>query len=282
MSLFARFEKGKEAEFREAFVKPLLNRLGFYGVAEQHGSSEFGKDFVFSELHRLGGMRHYAAVVKHAQKINQGLAVDEVLTQVKQCFAVPFTRPDSPRPCHVSSVYVFNSGAITDNARQQIAGELVRERYGDNVHVLDGERLQSLNEHATFSADNEVRTRLLALRTQMNLNVEVLNRLIMWELVEGVGLTPDARGFIWAGLESYLSGPVDTETVDLDLLYNIWQRLRAVDQARVRLTTAALLSPEVRKNDAAFMKRYASDALQDILTSSSQVERLMSKFVPLL
>jgi hypothetical protein len=63
MSLYERYND--EAEFREKFVKPLLNRLGFYGVSEQHGSQEFGKDFVFSELHRLGGMRHHAAQVKH-------------------------------------------------------------------------------------------------------------------------------------------------------------------------------------------------------------------------
>jgi hypothetical protein len=61
-----------EAEFREQFVKPLLNRLGFYGVAKQHGAQEFGKDFVFSELHRFGGVRHYAAQVKHEERITQG------------------------------------------------------------------------------------------------------------------------------------------------------------------------------------------------------------------
>ena len=53
MLLYERFKD--EAEFREKFVKPLLNRLGYYGVSEQHGTQEFGKDFVFSELHRLGG-----------------------------------------------------------------------------------------------------------------------------------------------------------------------------------------------------------------------------------
>jgi hypothetical protein len=68
MLLYERFKD--EAEFREKFVKPLLNRLGYYGVSEQHGAQEFGKDFVFSELHRLGGMRHYAAQVKHEERIN--------------------------------------------------------------------------------------------------------------------------------------------------------------------------------------------------------------------
>src|SRR5262249_20295548 len=50
MSLYERFND--ETEFRENFVKPLLNRLGYYGVSKLHGTQEFGKDFVFSELHR--------------------------------------------------------------------------------------------------------------------------------------------------------------------------------------------------------------------------------------
>ena len=81
-----------EAEFREKFVKPLLNRLGYYGVSEQHGTQEFGKDFVFSELHRLGGMRHYAAQVKPQERIKQGTSVDVLLSQVRQAFTKPFKR----------------------------------------------------------------------------------------------------------------------------------------------------------------------------------------------
>lgn len=49
MSLYDRFEN--EAAFRDQFVKRLLNRLGYFGVSEEHGTREFGKDFVFSELH---------------------------------------------------------------------------------------------------------------------------------------------------------------------------------------------------------------------------------------
>src|ERR1017187_4042550 len=160
MSLYERFKD--EADFREKFVKPLLNRLGFYGVSEQHGTQEFGKDFVFSELHRLGGMRHYAAQVKHEEKINQGRTVDELLSQVRQAFAKPFKRTDSPRECHVSAVYIFNSGQITANAKDQLLSELALERYGDNVHFLDGERLDSLNEWATLQNDANARARLLA------------------------------------------------------------------------------------------------------------------------
>ena len=160
---FQRFQD--EAEFREKFVKPLLNRLGFYGVSEQHGTQEFGKDFVFSELHRLGGMRHYAAQVKHEKTIKQGPAIDGLLSQVRQAFDRPFRRSDSVRECHVSAVYVFNSGEITSNAKEQMLSSLVGERYGDNVHLLDGERLEALNEWGTLQSDANARARLLGLRT---------------------------------------------------------------------------------------------------------------------
>ena len=159
MSLYERFKD--EAEFREGFVKPLLNRLGYYGVSEQHGTQEFGKDFVFSELHRLGGMRHYVAQVKHEKTINQGTSVDGLLTQVRQAFAKPFKRGDSPRECHVSAVYIFNSGQVTANAKEQLLRELGFEHYGENVHFLDGERLEALNEWATLQSGANARARLL-------------------------------------------------------------------------------------------------------------------------
>lgn len=172
MLLYERFKD--EAEFREKFVKPLLNRLGYYGVSEQHGTQEFGKDFVFSELHRLGGMRHYAAQVKHEKIINQGTSVDGLLSQVRQAFARPFKRSDSPRECHVSAVYVFNSGEITANAKEQLLSELEQERYGDNVHFLDGERFEALNAWATLESDTKARTRLLGLRSALRYIIATL------------------------------------------------------------------------------------------------------------
>ena len=174
MLLYERFRD--EAEFRDAFVKPLLNRLGFYGVTEQHGPQEFGKDFVFSELHRLGGMRHYAAQVKHEEIIRQGSSIDELLSQVRQAFAKPFTRADSPRECFVSAVYVFNSGQITANAKEFLLNALEREHYGDNVHFLDGERLNALNEWGNLQSDANARARLLGLRSTLRFIIDVLKK----------------------------------------------------------------------------------------------------------
>lgn len=217
-----------EAEFREKFVKPLLNRLGYYGVSEQHGTQEFGKDFVFSELHRLGGMRHYAAQVKHEKRINQGKSVDGLLTQVRQAFVKPFKRVDSPRECHVSAVYVFNSGEITDNAKEQLLSNLERERYGDNVHFLDCERLDALNEWGTLQSDANARARLLDLRSALRFIITTL------ETYSTTG-KPDYDPMFIHGIELYLSEPVDCTEKLLPLLFALWQVLQNIELIRALL-----------------------------------------------
>jgi hypothetical protein len=223
MSLYERFKD--EAEFREKFVKPLLNRLGYYGVAEQHGTQEFGKDFVFSELHRLGGMRHYAAQVKHEKRINQGTSVDELLSQVRQAFAKPFKRSDSPRECHVSSVYVFNSGEITTNAKEQLLSELGIVHYGDNVHFLDGERLEALNEWSALQNDVNARARLLGLRSALRFIITSLNEY----QIEG---KPDLLPVFIQGIELYLSEPVIADDESLKSMFGLWQLLRNIEELR--------------------------------------------------
>ena len=217
MLLYERFKD--EAEFREKFVKPLLNRLGYYGVSEQHGTQEFGKDFVFSELHRLGGMRHYAAQVKHEKRINQGTSVDGLLSQVRQAFAKPFKRADSPRECHVSAVYVFNSGEITANAKEQLLSELERERYGDNVHFLDGERLEALNEWATLQSDANARARLLGLRSALRFIIRLLKNIPQQA-------KPNLEPMFIQGIELYLSEPVNCDDQFLDVAVQSSGRLQ--------------------------------------------------------
>ena len=227
MVLYKRFQD--EAEFREKFVKPLLNRLGYYGVSEQHGTQEFGKDFVFSELHRLGGMRHYAAQVKHEEKINQGPSVDNLLSQVRQAFARPFKRADSPRECHVSTVYVFNSGEVTANAKEQLLSALQQERYGDNVHVLDGERLDALNEWATLQTDANARARLIGLRSSLRFIIEVLRGY-------QDQAKPNPQPLLMQGIALYLSEPVICDEEFIKALFLLWEHLEMIDKVRQMLT----------------------------------------------
>jgi hypothetical protein len=266
--LYNRFKD--EAEFREKFVKPLLNRLGYYGVSEQHGTQEFGKDFVFSELHRLGGMRHYAAQVKHEERISQGASVDGLLTQVRQAFAKPFKRTDSPRECHVSGVYVFNSGEITANAKEQLLVELERERYGDNVHFLDGERLDTLNEWATLQSDANARARLLGLRSALRFIIGVL------KVSHSQGVTNLNPLFI-QGIELYLSEPVNCDDQLLVSLFKLWNLLQGIESLR---KIAVPTSPNAEKLLPA-IKDLAKDALPLAIKICKKVDAAIAKMKPL-
>jgi hypothetical protein len=271
MLLYERFKD--EAEFREKFVKPLLNRLGYYGVSEQHGTQEFGKDFVFSELHRLGGMRHYAAQVKHEASINQGASIDGLLSQVRQAFAKPFKRADSPRECHVSAVYVFNSGEITANAKEQLLSELERERYGDNVHFLDGERLDALNEWATLQSDANARARLLGLRSALRFIIATLNE---YQLEGKPGFQP----MFIQGIELYLSEPVNCDDQLLVSLFKLWQQLQGVEAMRKILFKYLRDTIGLEKN-APKLKQLAQDARTLAIEICQKIDAAIEKMKPL-
>jgi hypothetical protein len=271
MLLYERFKN--EGEFREKFVKPLLNRLGYYGVSEQHGTQEFGKDFVFSELHRLGGMRHYAAQVKHEESINQGTFVDGLLSQVRQAFARPFKRPDSPRECHVSAVYVFNSGEITANAKEQLLSELGIERYGDNVHFLDGERLEALNEWATLQSGANARARLLGLRSALRFNIDVLGQ---YQLTGKPGLLP----LFMHGIEFYLSEPVDCTEQLLPSLFALWQVLQGIEVMRAMQIKYPKDTAWLEKN-ATDVKGLAQRAIRRATAICQIVDSAIEKMKPL-
>jgi hypothetical protein len=268
MLLYERFKH--EAEFREKFVKPLLNRLGYYGVSELHGTQEFGKDFVFSELHRLGGMRNYSAQVKHEERINQGKGVDVLLSQVRQAFATPFKRGDSPRECYVSAVYVFNSGEITVNAKEQLLSELERERYGDNVHFLDGERLHALNEWSTLQSDANARARLLGLRSALRFNIDVLKQY----LEQG---EPNSFPALYIrGIELYLSEPVICDDWFISTLFKVWNQLQSMEQMRTLMRSASAPTAALET-----LKDAAQTALLASTTFYEKVEVAIEKMKPL-
>lgn len=202
-----------ESHFREQFVKPLLNRLGFFAVVETHGQREFGKDFVFSEVTPLGIIRHYAAQVKHEESIQQTqhAKLSELAEQIRQAFTVPFKLADSPRERHVSAVYVFNSGSLTEGAQEYLLRILEKASFGDNVHFIDGSRLDSLNRFTSYARNQDLRMRLLGLRTQLRINT------LIWQSIkEDLPSFREARGAILAAVEAFLTSPVCVEQISME------------------------------------------------------------------
>ena len=163
MSIYDRFKD--EKELRSAFLRPLMMRMGFLSITELDGSLEFGKDFVFAEVTPFGFERYYAIVAKHEKNIRQPATklCETVLGQIRQAFSVPFTLGDTSGEHFVSTVIVANSGKISQNAKTWIRAELNKERYGENVHIFDGERLSHLDQHASFQRQELFLPRLSAL-----------------------------------------------------------------------------------------------------------------------
>lgn len=267
-----------EDEFRRQFVMPLLTRFGLSGVSLTHGQREFGKDFVFAELSRFGFVKYSASQVKHLESItqNQHSVIDGLLAQIKQAFTVSFRVPDSPRDCHVSSVYVFNSGAITDGAREVIRSALIRENFGDNVHVFDGARLSALDQYAAFSADRDLRPRLQGLRTQLQLNIQI------WTAIrDKLPEFSDARGSILAALESYLTAPVLSETIRVGDVAEIWQRARILDAICARHRAITLRADDIKARDAELAQGVLDLLLPKARELIEACDRALSQLVPL-
>lgn len=244
MSLYEEFTD--EESFRTNFVRPLLNKLGFFLVTDYHGQREFGKDFVFSELHRFGGTRHYAAQVKHKRTIRLGKAVDDLLTQINQAFANPFTLPDLNREAYISAFYIFNSGKITVEAKDDLIHRIRKTPYGENVYFLDGERLNSLNKWATFQSDQNIRHRLLGLKNQLIINIKIWN-----SIKEGAEKEEfkEARGAILAGIEGFLSSPISPERISENDVIQLWQHARIIDSICCRYLLGVKAKEEIKRLD---------------------------------
>jgi hypothetical protein len=276
MSLYEKF--ADEASFRTNFVKPLLNKLGFFLVTDYHGRREFGKDFVFSELHRFGGIRHYAAQVKHKRTIGLGSDVDDLLTQINQAFPNPFTLPDSHEEAYISAFYIFNSGGITDEAKGDLIQKVRRTHYVGNVYFLNGERLETLNQWATFQNDQNIRHRLLGLKNQLHINIRI------WDSIREDAekeTFSEARGPLLAGIEAFLSSPILPERISQNDLMQLWQHARIIDSICSRYLLGTKAKEEIKKQDTETVIQLVNESKAYALQVISGIDAAISELKPL-
>jgi hypothetical protein len=256
-----------EAEFRAKFVRPLLTQLGYVGIAALHGSQEFGKDFVFAELTPFGFLKYHAAVVKHETSINQGTRIlEDVLRQIREVFAINFRISDSPTEHCVSSVYVFNSGNITENAKTYFRRELDKRDYGANVHIFDGERLHQLDLTTTAQEQQRYLPRLLGLELQLRMNMRV------WESMLGdLPRFTEPRGCFTTAIDNYLTEPFLTEVIDTGELSLLLQECRIIDTINFKYLTSTIQAKAPRTTDIETVKRVIAQAM---VRSEKLIEQL--------
>lgn len=265
-----------EAEFRERFVRPLLTRLGFVAVAELHGGQEYGKDFVFSELTPFGFLRHYAAVVKHTESINQGgsnVKCLEIMSQVRQAFSVKFQLPENEAENRVSSVVVFISGKMSENARTWIRSEINEEKYGRNVYFLDEERLHQLDMMSTFHQTELILPRLMGLRHNIWINIK-----IMESILEDLPEFNEARGTFTLALEGFLAAPFLFDSINTNEVNLLVQECRIIEKINTRYLMGAKSSAEIRRNDVDILKDLIPKAIDRGKRLNESVEVCMNSF----
>jgi len=274
MSLFERFQGTKEEGFREAFIKPLLVKMGFVNISNKHGSLEFGKDYVFSEIDRFMQYRHMVVQAKHEESINQGVKVDELLSQVGQAFNVPYHLPfASHEERRVSAVYVFNTGKITENAQTQIRHGLTDPAMRTNVHFFDGDHLVLLSNTLSHRYDETTRVRLLALHRQLNVNMQILT-----SINDGVqvGRPRDQRvwqacGPMLLGVEEYLSAPIASDYISVEEMGNFWSYCTLVKSLVSRHVGFPIPDPAYTK-DVQGLKDTCAKALVVAASLSMQID----------
>ena len=264
-----------EAAFRDEFVRPLLTRLGFLSVAELDGPQEFGKDFVFSELTAFGFLRHYAVVAKHEKAIRQPATrlCGTILSQIRQAFSVKFRLSDSAQEQRVASVIVMNSGSITSNAVQWLRAELELERYGENVHIFDGDRLAQLDRSAAFHRAEQLIPKLVGLQTQLRLNE------VVWSSIDkSLPRFPEVRGSFVRALEEYATAPFLDDMVSANEVLMLLQECRIIDAINHRYMSGIRVTDEIKASDVEKLREVIARATARSVAIRVRVAQQLVKF----
>lgn len=130
------YEKNEKL-FTNKVVAPLLRKLEFLSVKLTHGTKEYGKDFIVSELNKLGDKRYCAIQVK-AGNVNGGVnsQIDELLGQINDAFSMPFKDLATKNDHYISELIILISGKFTENAKEKIIHKTPRNLLG-SVSFID-------------------------------------------------------------------------------------------------------------------------------------------------
>jgi hypothetical protein len=144
-----------EDRFCRELLHPLLRRMGFLFVRYTHGNREYGKDFTFSEPTLFGHYRHYGLQAK-AGDVSGGVnaAIDELLGQISDAFAMPYYELGSKEPRYISTFIIAISGRFTANAKEKIAEKMPKGISG-SVYFLDRESITELVERYWKTIDRK-------------------------------------------------------------------------------------------------------------------------------
>lgn len=113
-----------EDDFINLYLRPLLEWLGFQGITVMHhtGRPEHGKDIVFRDDDRLGGLSFYAVVATRAKihatstRTPSSGHYSKILDQVAKCYMLRHHDMNLKSAFFIDKVVVASADTITEEA----------------------------------------------------------------------------------------------------------------------------------------------------------------------
>lgn len=133
-----------EADLRRSVLIPMFRAMGFSGVQELHGPTEFGKDIVMrcQEGHRPKEV--YAVVVKTgviSGKVEGTSGCAVAFTQALQALGSRFSDKDELRQVRIDKVWILTSGGIRKAAADALTAAFAGANVIGKVRLIDGDEL---------------------------------------------------------------------------------------------------------------------------------------------
>ncbi|MDO9181421.1 MAG: hypothetical protein Q7U04_03390, partial [Bacteriovorax sp.] len=138
-----------EVTFMKEVLIPLFDNMGFRASKFNHGSGEFGKDFVLEKSDDFGETKFIVVVVKNGdikntnQKEKDNLA--EVMRQVGQCWRLPIENTSGVKKLP-SEVKVVISGTLTKGSEKEIIDSVESYNKSNTSFITQDILIELLNK----------------------------------------------------------------------------------------------------------------------------------------
>lgn len=247
MAIPAELKYANEDAFVQGFLIPLLQKLGFFLVINNHGRTEFGKDIVFSEIDQFGHVRYHGLQAKYEPSISLN-EIEGLILDCKQAFENPFTHPQTGTIERISSFYAVTAGSIGTEASQHYFNSLFK-LYGANARLLQAKDILTLDRWASASHRDRVMPLLTGLLVELDYNERHVLPLViesLRKLLNGTGTWPLWRLRAEAA-SAYLRQPFMPDALNVDNILNYWH-LAILCNKEADLVGQGILNPENRKS----------------------------------
>ncbi|MCC7435752.1 MAG: hypothetical protein IT363_13785 [Methanoregulaceae archaeon] len=226
MPIPAELNYANEDEFVQAFLIPLLQRVGFSLVVNYHGHAELGKDLIFAEIDRLGHVRYHGLQAKYESSISLN-QIESLITDCKQAFANPFTHPQTGEVERVSSFYAVNAGSIGPAAVQHYFNSLMPV-YGGNARLLQAKDLLTLDRWASVNQTGNVVATVNGLRIELVFNdrIAIIQLSCLQRRIAGEDVPWPLARFKIDAVSAYLQQPILQNFVKTDHALKYWELCR--------------------------------------------------------